>query len=110
MMSERIGALHYIECSALTKDGVRTVFEASLIILTFGKFERYKNMDKLLNKFKKIMIFRLPLVLLSIKRNVLTKDAVKAVVTSSDLFLVTLLNMLTFFYSIFQTCRNVFVV
>merc|ERR1712130_293766 len=29
LMSDRIGALHYIECSALTKDGVRTVFEAA---------------------------------------------------------------------------------
>ena len=30
-MSERIGALHYIECSALTKDGVRTVFEVKVV-------------------------------------------------------------------------------
>merc|ERR1712131_105742 len=42
MMSERIGALHYIECSALTKDGVRTVFEAA----TRAALNKKKRPDK----------------------------------------------------------------
>ena len=32
-MANKIGAIRYIECSALTKDGVRKVFEVRLFFL-----------------------------------------------------------------------------
>lgn len=31
-MANKIGAIRYIECSALTKDGVRKVFEVGLLL------------------------------------------------------------------------------
>eukprot|EP01087_Luapelamoeba_hula_P001878 TRINITY_DN1167_c0_g1_i1.p1 TRINITY_DN1167_c0_g1~~TRINITY_DN1167_c0_g1_i1.p1 ORF type:complete len:478 (-),score=90.30 TRINITY_DN1167_c0_g1_i1:98-1531(-) len=45
----RIGAVHYIECSARTRKGLREVFEAAVRIATYGPKKAFKSRESVTN-------------------------------------------------------------